>query len=124
MVVFLRPTAATMSPVKMSSMSSRWLACIRSSRPIRSFLPVGGVEDRVALGGVARVDPEVGELADVRVGHDLEGQARERLVVARPCASIVSSSSPGLKPSHRRQVDRAGQVARRRRRAAAGRPCS
>ncbi len=37
---FLRPTAATMSPVNTSSISSRWLACMRSSRPIRSFFPV------------------------------------------------------------------------------------
>ena len=37
-VVCLRPTAATMSPAKQASLSSRWLACIWSSRPIRSFL--------------------------------------------------------------------------------------
>ena len=30
---------------------------------------------------LTRVDAEVGELADVGVGHDLEGQRRERLVV-------------------------------------------
>ena len=37
-VVCLRPTAATMSPAKQASLSSRWLACIWRSRPIRSFL--------------------------------------------------------------------------------------
>ena len=37
-VVFLRPTAATMSPAKTASLSSRWLACIWRMRPTRSFL--------------------------------------------------------------------------------------
>ena len=37
-VVFFRPTAATMSPAKTASLSSRWLACIWRMRPIRSFL--------------------------------------------------------------------------------------
>jgi hypothetical protein len=32
---------------------------------------------------LARVDAEVGELADERVGHDLEGERRERLGVVR-----------------------------------------
>ena len=45
------------------------------------LLAGGGVEDRVALLETAGVDPEIGELADVRVGHDLEGQGRERLGV-------------------------------------------
>ena len=36
-VVFLRPTAATMSPAKTASMSSRWFACICRMRPIRSL---------------------------------------------------------------------------------------
>ena len=39
------------------------------------------VEDAVAGLDLAGVDAEVRELADVRVGHDLEGQRRERLVV-------------------------------------------
>ena len=37
-VVFLRPTAATMSPANTASLSSRWFACIWRMRPIRSFL--------------------------------------------------------------------------------------
>ena len=37
-VVFLSPTAATMSPAKTPSLSSRWLACIWRMRPTRSFL--------------------------------------------------------------------------------------
>ena len=40
-----------------------------------------GVEHAPARGELARVDAEVGELADVRVGHDLEGERREGLVV-------------------------------------------
>ena len=36
-VVFLRPTAATMSPEKTASRSSRWFACIWRMRPIRSL---------------------------------------------------------------------------------------
>ena len=51
-VVFLSPTAATMSPVKTSSMSSRWLACIRRIRPSRSFLPVVMLRDVSPFGGV------------------------------------------------------------------------
>ncbi len=39
-VVCLRPTAATISPAPIDSRSSRWFACICSSRPIRSVLPV------------------------------------------------------------------------------------
>ena len=38
--VCFRPTPATMSPAKMSSRSSRWLACISRMRPTRSWRPV------------------------------------------------------------------------------------
>ncbi len=41
------------------------------------------VEHLVALGDATRVDADVRELADVRVGHDLEGEGRERLVHGR-----------------------------------------
>ena len=37
-VVYFSPMAAAMSPAAMASTSSRLLACIRSSRPTRSFL--------------------------------------------------------------------------------------
>ena len=36
-VVFFRPTAATMSPANTASLSSRWLACICRMRPTRSL---------------------------------------------------------------------------------------
>ena len=47
-------------------------------RPMRSLRAAGRVDDLRALLERARVHPEVRELADVRVGHDLERQ-RERL---------------------------------------------
>ncbi len=52
--VSLRPAIATMSPAEASLMSSRLFACIRSMRPMRSFLP------DVALSTVdpARIVPE------------------------------------------------------------------
>ena len=37
-VVYFRPTAAAMSPVKTSSTSSRRIACMRRMRPMRSLL--------------------------------------------------------------------------------------
>ena len=37
-MVFFMPTTAMMSPAKMASLSSRWLACIWRMRPTRSFL--------------------------------------------------------------------------------------
>ncbi len=47
---------------------------------MRSVLPVR-VQDRVTLVEGARVDAEERERADVRVGHDLEADGRERRVV-------------------------------------------
>ncbi len=38
-VVFLRPTAAAMSPALTESISSRWFACIWRMRPTRSLTP-------------------------------------------------------------------------------------
>ena len=48
---------------------------------MRSVRPVVDVEHARARLELARVDAEVGELADERVGHDLEGERRERLAV-------------------------------------------
>ena len=76
-----RPTAAAMSPARTSLISSRLLACICSRRPMRSLLALGRVVDRVARLEHARVHAEERQLADVRVGHDLERQRGERLVV-------------------------------------------
>ncbi len=38
-VTFFKPTAAAMSPAQISEISSRLLACIFKSRPMRSLLP-------------------------------------------------------------------------------------
>ena len=46
-VVNLSPTAATMSPANTASLSSRWLACIWSSRPIRSVRSLEALETRL-----------------------------------------------------------------------------
>ena len=77
----LRPTTAAMSPASISSISSRLFACIWSSRPIRSFLPGRRVDHLLAGLRAARVDAHVGEVADVLVGHQLEHERGERLVV-------------------------------------------
>ena len=45
--VCLRPTPAQMSPAKHSWISSRWLACIISSRPIRSVRPLEALRTRL-----------------------------------------------------------------------------
>ena len=47
---------------------------------------LGRVEDGGALLELAAVDAEVGELADVGVAHDLEGEGRERRACRRPGA--------------------------------------
>ena len=66
------------------------------------------VEDAVAGLDLAGVDAEVRQLADVRVGHDLEGERRERLVERRPARELVLGAR--VDPVHRRDVERARQV--------------
>ena len=72
----------------------------------------GDVEDAAAGGELAGVDAEVRELADERVGHDLEGERRERRVVvglAHGGLAVVAA----LLDEHaleRRDVQRGGQV--------------
>ena len=84
------------------------LACISRRRPTRSLLPRAGVEDLVALVERARVDPEVGELADVGVGHDLEGQGRERLLVVGLALELLVALE--VHALDRRDVERRRQV--------------
>jgi hypothetical protein len=55
------------------------LACIWRMRPTRSLRSLVELMTARALGQRARVDPQVGELAHVGVGHDLEGQGGEGL---------------------------------------------
>ena len=97
---------------------------VHLEQPPDALLAVlGRVHHARPLAQGARVDPQVGELADERVGHDLEGQRREgRGVVGRAldrrrprCAARSPRSAGG----------RGGSAGSRpRRRASAGRPCS
>ena len=63
--------------------------------------PVAGLD-------LARVDAEVGELADVRVAHDLERERRERLVLGRAPRELVLRAR--VDAVDRRDVERARQV--------------
>ena len=56
----------------------------------------------------AGVDPEERELADERVGGDLEGQRAERLVVVRGPDDLGAGLR--VEPDHRRDVERRRQV--------------
>ena len=77
-VTRLKPMPAAMSPASTSVISSRLLACICTRRPMRSLLPVVALSTVSPVLTLARVDAEEGQLADVRVGHDLERQRGER----------------------------------------------
>ena len=85
-------------------------------------LGLGRVDDGSPLAQGPRVHPQVGELADVGVGHDLEGQGREGGVVV---GGAVLDLAPCSARCPRSGAGRAGSAgSRRRRRASAGRPCS
>ena len=58
---------------------------------------------------LARVDPEVRELAHERVGHDLESDSRERLVVVWRCLSDRLAAAR-IDALHRRDIQRRRQV--------------
>ena len=87
----------------------------------------GDVEDAAAGAELARVDAEVGQLADVGVGHHLEGERGEGRGVVGGALGLAcprprpSRAAPGRSPAAPRA---ARAAARRSRRAAAGRPCS
>jgi len=71
------------------------------------------VEDPAARLELARVDAEVGELADVGVGHDLERERREGLFiggVANRRALARLGALVGLEALDRLHVERARQV--------------
>ena len=90
--------------------------------------PVGGVEHAAAGGELAGVDAEVGELADVGVGHHLEGERGERGVLVGGALGLAALAVLALlgrldaRPWAGPRAATAG--ARRSRRAAAARPCS
>ena len=48
---------------------------------MRSVLPLVALSTEVPVGQRAGIDAEEGELTDERVGHDLERERRERLLV-------------------------------------------
>ena len=68
----------------------------------------GRVQDAVAGLELAGVDAEVRQLADVRVGHDLEDERRERLVERRAARELVLGAR--VDAVDRRDVERARQV--------------
>ena len=65
------------------------------------------VVDGVARVDDARIDAEEDQLADVRVGHDLEREPRERLVVGRAALAGLAVLELAL---HRRDVGRRRHV--------------
>ena len=71
-------------------------------------LAVRRVDDAVAGLDLAGVDAEVGQLADVRVGHDLERERRERLVERGAARELVLGAR--VDAVHGRHVERARQV--------------
>ena len=104
-VVSRRPTAQ-MSPAKTSVISSRLLACILTSRPIRSRLRLVELSTDDAALERARVDAQESQRADVRIGHDLERERSERRVVARPALFHLVADLA----HHRRNVERRRQI--------------
>ena len=69
----------------------------RSSRPTRSLRPVPVLQHVGARVELAGVDAEVGQLADERVGHDLERERREGLV--QRAVALASARRSGSCPS-------------------------
>ena len=89
--------------------------------------PGDRVQHAAAGAELAGVHAEVGELADVRVGHDLERERREGLVVGGLAGGVhvprrPGSGCPRSRPPAGRPSGSAGS--RSPRRAAAARPCS
>ncbi|VWM20932.1 hypothetical protein BLA6992_07557 [Burkholderia lata] len=70
------------------------------------FLVLGRIEQRVARIDDARVDAEEDQLADERVGHDLERECRELLVVGRTAFRLLAIFEF---TRNRRDVDRRRQ---------------
>ena len=95
-----------MSPARASLMSSRWLACICSMRPTRSRSPLTEFMHLRAAGQHAGIDAHEGQRADERIGHDLEGETGEGLVVRALAAQLLVAVDLGA-------VD-GGDVGRRR----------
>ncbi len=78
------------------------------AQPLRLLL--GRVVDGRAGRHDARVDADEGELADERVGHDLESQRGERCAVGRLTLDDHLGPLIGVEPEDRRNIERRGQV--------------
>jgi hypothetical protein len=85
------------------------------------LLAADRVVDRVARLQHAGVDAHEGQLADERVGHQLERQRRELLVVVGLACGFLLVL---VGARHRRDVHRRRHEVRSRRPACAARPCS
>ena len=68
----------------------------------------GDVHDPLAGLDLPGIDPKVGQLADVRIAHHLEGERRERLVLGRPTRELVARAR--VDPVDRGNIERARQV--------------
>ena len=107
-VVFLKPTIAAISP---ATISVPLLAVVRVHlQDATDALGLAGrrVQHAIARLDLAGVDADVGELADVRVGHDLEGERGERLLGRGAARELVLGAR--VDPVHGRHVERARQV--------------
>ena len=96
-----------MSPARTSLISSRSLACICRMTADALLAALDRVVDRVARVHHAGIDAEEGQLADVRIGHDLEREAGERRVVVRRALVRLAVFLDAL---DRRNVDRRRHV--------------
>ena len=87
-------------------MSSRWFACICRMRPMRSLRSFVELVTCEPARSTPRVDAQVGEPADVGVGHDLERERRERLAVVGTALDVLVLLE-GEVALDRRDVERA-----------------
>ena len=85
------------------------VVCVHLEDPADALLTVPArVEHRGALHEGPGVDPQVRELADKRVAHDLERQGGERFVIARLPLDLLAG--PGLDSHCGWHIERARQV--------------
>ena len=83
------PMPATISPEKIALAVFAGVGVHLQQAAEALLVARAGVEDLVALLERAGVDPQEGELADVGVGHDLERQGRERLLVGQVTGELL-----------------------------------
>ena len=75
--VCLDRLTAPISPARISSISSRLFACIRTRRPMRSRLPFEELYTNEPASKTTRVYPDKDQLPDIGIYHDFKGQARQ-----------------------------------------------